>query len=110
MADCIFCSIITGESEAETLFEDDMVLVIRDKFPKAPFHILVLPKRHVDSLNEMADEDALLLGRMTLRARAVAKEHGYDHYKLVWNTGEDAGMVIHHAHLHVLAGKKLGEV
>lgn len=107
MNSCLFCRIISGEVPSTKLYEDDRVVVIRDLNPKAPVHVLVLPRTHLASLNEA--NDVPLLGRLLDAARRVAREQGIAStgYKVVINCGEHAGQVIDHLHLHVLGGAHL---
>ncbi|MEX0877234.1 MAG: histidine triad nucleotide-binding protein [Candidatus Spechtbacterales bacterium] len=106
MAD-IFCRIIQGEVAGEFLFEDDDLVVLKDIAPKAPVHYLVIPKKHISTINDVAEEDSELLGKMVLAAKRTAKEKGIEEgYKLVYNVGERGGQEVLHIHLHVLGGWK----
>ncbi len=107
--DCLFCSIGSGEVAADKIFEDDAVMAFRDIHPKAPIHILVIPKRHIDSLAGISDSDHLLLGRLLATVSHVAADLGLSGYKTVINTGRDGGQVIDHLHVHLLGGKKFSE-
>ena len=111
MQDCVFCNIIKRTIDSKILFEDEDLIVINDIFPKAPLHFLVIPKKHVESVNHLEDADVLLAGKLLLAAKRVAKENGIAErgYKLVINVGPDGGQVVHHLHLHVLGGKKFAE-
>jgi len=109
MIDDIFCKIIKGELKADSVFEDDDFLVIRDIKPAAPVHLLVIPKQHFDSLAEFELKDAGLLGRALLIAEKIAKEQGLGRgYRLVLNEGEHGGKLVPHLHIHILGGKHLG--
>jgi len=110
MSDCVFCRIVAGEIPAEKLFEDDDVLAFRDLNPAAPTHALIIPKKHIASLNDAADDDQHLLGRLLLCARTLANECGLSEsgYRLVINTMKDAGQVVFHIHAHVLGGRAFG--
>ena len=106
---CIFCKIINKEILADIVFEDDLVLAFKDVNPLAPVHVLIIPKRHVESMNDLEDE--VLLGRMLAQAVKIAKdlkisENGY---KLLIRTGGDGGQEIPHVHLHLIGGAKLKE-
>lgn len=106
---CIFCQIARHESPAEILYEDELVIAFQDLRPIAPVHLLVVPKRHIASVNELTTGDEKLLGYMILVARDLAhrlqvEESGY---RLILNTGPDAGQTIFHLHLHVIGGRKL---
>lgn len=105
--DCIFCKIIRKEAESTILFEDDDLIVFKDINPKAPVHVLVVPKKHIDSLSTVQAEDTELLGKVLNRAAQVAKENGIDQsgYKVVTNVGEDGGQIVQHLHFHVVGGQ-----
>jgi histidine triad (HIT) family protein len=109
--DCVFCNIIAGDIPAEFLYQDDQLMVIRDRFPKAPVHVLVIPKRHIASIADIAESDTALVGELIVRAKLVAVELGVadSGYKLVFNVGADGGQVVPHIHLHLLGGAKLHE-
>jgi histidine triad (HIT) family protein len=111
MGDCVFCNIVNRTLASEILFEDENLIVIRDILPKAPVHLLVIPKKHILSVNHVEKEDEPTLGEMMLVARKMAEKFGIHEtgYKLIFNVGRDGGMVIPHLHLHLLGGKKLGE-
>ena len=106
-SDCLFCRIIRREIPATIVREDEHTLAFRDIDPKAPTHILVIPKTHVASLNEASD--APMLGRLLLAARDLAKAEGIESsgYRTVVNTGGDAGQTVHHVHLHLLGGSSM---
>ena len=105
--DCIFCRIVAGELDCDKLFEDDEVLAFRDLYPKAPMHALVIPKRHLATLNEFSADDSRLLGRLMLVAKQVAAEHALEGYRVAMNIGSLGGQVVFHAHLHVLGGRQM---
>lgn len=109
MDDCIFCKIVTGDIPADVIYEDDQVLAFRDLNPQAPTHALVIPRRHISTLNDLTDEDAELIGRMHLAARAVAQQDGIAEagYRTVFNCNEGAGQTVFHIHLHVLGGRRM---
>jgi histidine triad (HIT) family protein len=106
---CLFCKIVRGELRADLLHQDEQIVAFRDVNPQAPYHALVVPVRHVATLDELGDADGDLLGRMMLRATALAREQGLDRggYRLVWNCGPDAGQSVFHIHLHLLGGRKM---
>lgn len=110
-ADCVFCKIANREMNSEMLFENDHLMVIKDILPKAPVHVLVIPKRHVVSINDLTEGDGDMIGELILTAKEQAKNLGiFDSgYKLVVNVGHDGGQVVPHLHLHVLGGKKFQE-
>lgn len=107
MADCLFCKIGAKQIPAKILHEDDDLFVIADINPQAPLHALVIPRKHVATLNELSAADDPLVGRMMRRAAAIAKEHGYADrgYRTVFNTNAEAGQTVFHIHLHVLGGR-----
>ena len=109
MDNCIFCKIIAGDIPAKIVYEDDQVLAFRDLNPQAPTHALVIPRRHISTLNDLAEADAELVGRMHLAARAVAQQDGIadSGYRTVFNCNEGAGQTVFHIHLHVLGGRRL---
>lgn len=108
-ADCLFCRIVAGELPADVIHETDHVLAFRDIDPKAPKHILIIPKRHVASLEAAEDGDQELLGAVMLAARDVARSEGIAEsgFRAVANTGDDGGQAVHHLHVHVLGGRAL---
>jgi histidine triad (HIT) family protein len=103
----IFQRIIDGEIPAQKVFEDDDVLAFRDVDPKAPFHVLVIPKKPIASLAEAGPDDGPLLGKLLLVAAKVAKEAGLEGYRVVTNIGDDGGQSVLHLHLHVMGGRKM---
>ncbi len=107
--DCLFCKIIKGEIPATVLFDDSEVMVIRDIRPQAPTHLLVLPKKHIATINETDSNDEQLLGRMILTAKRMAhNEHLSDFgYRLVFNVNAGGGQEVYHIHLHVLGGRQM---
>jgi histidine triad (HIT) family protein len=108
--DCIFCKIVKGEIPSKKVFENDNVLAFHDIQPLAPAHVLVIPKKHIASMNEAEEEDKELLGEVLLTAKKVANELGIADggYRLINNVGSDGGQVVYHIHVHVLGGEKLG--
>lgn len=112
MEDCVFCNIINHTIASDIIFENDQMVVIPDILPKAPTHLLVISKAHINSVNELEDKDAALVGAMILKARDVAKDKGVAEsgYKLIFNVGRDGGQTVKHLHLHVLGGKQLAEI
>lgn len=109
-ADCLFCRIVRGELPAKVLFENERLLAFEDIRPKAPVHVLVIPKAHIASLNDAPDGAEALLGEILLRARAIAREKGVGEsgYRIVLNTAPDSGQEVYHIHFHVLGGRRLG--
>ena len=111
-ADCIFCRIVSGEVESKVHYQDDDVIAVFDVNPQAPIHILVIPRAHIPSLAEATARDKALLGHMLYVASRLAKREGLSErgYRLVLNTGADAGQEVQHLHLHILGRKKLGKM
>jgi histidine triad (HIT) family protein len=105
--DCIFCRIVRGELDADKLYEDDAVLAFRDIHPKAPVHALIIPKRHVATLDDFDDADNALLGQLMLVARRIAAEHDLAGYRVAMNVNSQGGQVVFHAHLHILGGRQM---
>jgi histidine triad (HIT) family protein len=110
MTDCLFCKIVAGEIPADRVYEDEHVVGFRDINPQAPTHVLLIPKRHVATLNDAGESDREALGALLLAARAVAADEGLAEsgYRLVVNTMKDAGQVVFHVHLHLLGGRGFG--
>ena len=106
---CLFCRIISGEIPSKKLYEDDHLVAFADINPQAPFHALVVPRKHVATLNDLGPDHDAIVGEMVRRGAALAKEHGYAEsgYRTVFNCNADAGQAVFHIHLHVLAGRKL---
>jgi len=109
MADCLFCRIIERDIPSSIVYEDDRVLAFNDINPQAPTHVLVVPKRHIDSLNALAPGDDGIVGELVRRAAAIAKERGISAggYRTVFNTNRDAGQTVFHIHLHLLGGRAM---
>ena len=106
---CLFCKIAAGEIPAHIVFENDEVLAFRDIHPQASTHVLVIPKRHIETLNHAEAPDATLLGEMILTAKAIAKDEGLDEagYRLVINVNQHGGQTVYHIHLHVIGGRQM---
>lgn len=109
MEDCLFCKIAAGVIPSRKAYEDDSVLAFHDIDPQAPTHVLVIPKRHIQSADTLTQEDANVVSCMFVAAQKVAKEAGIDRtgYRIVTNIGDDAGQSVHHMHFHVLGGRSL---
>lgn len=110
MQDCLFCRMAAGDIQPDMVHEDDELIAFRDINPQAPLHVLVVPRRHIATTNELEGGDAALVGRMILAARKIAAAEGVadDGYRLVLNCNEGAGQSVFHLHLHLLAGRRLG--
>ena len=106
---CIFCKIVAKEIPAQVVYEDEHVLAFEDLNPQAPCHVLVIPKKHITTANDMVAEDRETLGQMLLAGQKVAALKGIDQkgYRFVMNTGQDGGQSVYHIHLHVLGGRPL---
>lgn len=108
--DCIFCEIIKGNIPSTTVYEDESVIAIKDLNPQMPTHILIIPKKHIACVNDLAEEDASLVGHVFLTAKKIAKELGLENgYRIINNCGKDAGQTVMHLHFHLLAGAEMGE-
>ena len=109
MSDCIFCKIVSGDIPAEKVFENDHVIGFRDLNPQAPTHVLVIPKKHISTINDLQEEDKALVGEMYLAAKQIAADEGLsdDGYRTVMNRNEQAGQTVFHIHLHLLGGRRM---
>jgi len=109
MTNCLFCRIIAGEIPATRVYEDEHVIAFNDIAPQAPMHVLVVPKVHVATLNDLTPENDAVVGNMTRRAAAIAAERGYhaSGFRTVFNCNADAGQAVFHIHMHLLGGRKL---
>lgn len=109
MPSCIFCKIANKEIPTEIVYENEEIIAFEDVEPKAPVHILIIPKKHIPSVNQLKPEDKKIVGELVLIAPKIAKEKGISEtgYRLIINMGKDAGQTIEHLHLHLLGGRKL---
>lgn len=109
MSDCLFCRIIQKEIPAKTVYEDQDTLVFEDIHPQAPVHCLVIPKKHIPSVNSLTEEDGVLLAKVMQTARKTAMDKGIDKsgYRLVINTNAQAGQTVFHLHVHLLGGRNM---
>ena len=109
MSPCIFCRIASHESSAKIVHEDDSVIAFHDIDPKAPTHLLIIPKKHIDSIDDLTPEDEQLAGNMLLVARQVARDLKLNKsgYRLILNTGRDGGQAVFHLHMHLLGGRPM---
>jgi histidine triad (HIT) family protein len=110
VADCLFCRIVNGDIPGAIVYKDDRLVAFKDINPQAPMHVLIVPRRHIATLNDLTPEDDGLIGEMVRRAAALAGEQGYadSGYRTVLNCNEGAGQSVFHIHLHVLGGRRLG--
>lgn len=109
---CVFCRIARGEVQTTAVLEEDDLLAFEDIDPAAPVHVLVVPRKHITSLEQVRDEDSDLLGRLLLAAREVARRLGLaeDGYRIIINVGKFGGQEVFHFHLHILGGRPLGRL
>jgi histidine triad (HIT) family protein len=109
MSDCLFCRIIKREIPASIVYEDDRVLAFNDINPQAPTHLLIVPKRHIPSLNDLQPGDDQIVGEIVRRAAAIAKDRGISEggFRTVFNTNREAGQTVFHIHLHLLGGRAM---
>jgi len=107
---CIFCKIVNKEIASNIVYEDEKVVAFHDINPQAPYHILVVPKKHISTLLEVTEEDKELIGHIYLVINKIAKDIGFDErgYRVVVNCKEEAGQTIFHLHFHILAGRTMG--
>lgn len=107
--DCLFCSIATGKINADIVMENESIVAFRDISPKAPTHVLIVPRKHVATINDLHDKDAVTIGTMFLAARDIAAAEGIseDGYRVAMNCNEGAGQSVFHIHLHLLGGRRL---
>jgi histidine triad (HIT) family protein len=108
---CIFCQIVNHQQKADIVYEDEKVVVFKDINPKAPVHLLIVPKKHIDSINHLKEEDRNLVAEMIFLAKKMAQKQGIAQsgYKLLFNVGRGGGQLIDHIHLHLMGGGELHE-
>ncbi|MBV1821150.1 histidine triad nucleotide-binding protein [Clostridium cochlearium] len=109
MENCIFCKIIKGEIPSEKVYEDELILAFKDISPAAPAHVLVVPKKHIKSLNELSKEDSAIIAHIYIKVKELAKKLDIDEkgYRVVTNCGEQGGQTVDHIHFHLLGGRNL---
>ena len=109
MSDCLFCKIVAGDIPSTRVYEDDELFAFEDIHPQAPVHVLIIPKKHIATLNDMTVEDSPVIGRMLQRAAQIALEQGIagTGYRTILNVNTEGGQLIYHIHLHLLGGKQL---
>ena len=110
MTDCLFCKIACGKIPSAKVYEDDEILAFKDIAPKAPVHILIIPKKHIEGIFDMGEEDINLLGKMNYVAKKLAEENGIAEsgYRLIANSRPDSGQEVYHLHYHLIGGRNLG--
>ena len=108
-SDCLFCKIVAGEIPAEVIWESDSAVAFRDINPQAPTHVLVIPKRHVATINDLSDDDRETVGDLFIAAKGIAADEGLaeDGYRVVMNCNAAAGQTVFHIHLHLLGGRQM---
>ena len=108
MSDCLFCKIVEGEIPSTKVYEDDMILAFRDLEPQAPEHVLVIPKKHIASLDDVTEEDQEILGYLMCKIKDIAADLGIENgYRVVNNCGEDGLQTVQHLHFHLLGKRKM---
>ena len=107
--DCLFCNIVQGKLNTEILHEDEHTLAFADIHPQAPTHLLIIPKKHLSTLNDLQDEDTLIAGQLIQTARKLAKSYGLadDGYRILMNCNEQGGQSVYHIHMHLLGGRPM---
>jgi len=108
--DCLFCSIVAGDIPADVIYESDAAIAFRDINPQAPTHVLIIPRKHIATINDLEAGDKEIVGSMYMAAREIAQQEGIDvaGYRAVMNCNEGAGQTVFHIHLHLLGGRSLG--
>ena len=109
MNDCLFCKMIAGEIPCDIVYENESVFAFRDIDPKAPTHILLIPRKHIRSINELGESERNLAGELLLTAKKIAKDEGIDKsgFRTIFNTNSDGGQTVFHIHMHILGGRKM---
>ena len=108
MSDCIFCKIASGEIPSNKAYEDDRILCFHDLDQQAPVHVLVIPKKHIGSLDELTEDDKDLMSYIMLKIKDIAKDLGLENgYRVVINTGDDGGQTVKHLHVHILGKRQM---
>ena len=107
--DCLFCKILSGDIPADVIYESDTAIASRDINPKAPTHVLIIPRRHISTINDIGEDDQEVVGSLYLAAKAIAAEEGFadEGYRAVMNCNAGAGQTVFHIHLHLLGGRQL---
>lgn len=109
MSDCLFCKMVSGEIQPDVVYEDDAVLAFRDVNPQAPTHVLVIPKVHIATTNDLDQENIAIVGQLYLAAQQIAGDEGIAEpgYRMVMNCNPEAGQSVYHIHLHLLGGRPM---
>ncbi len=106
MSNCLFCKFVSKEFETKIIYENDFVMAFNDIDPQAPTHILIIPKKHISSLNEQTKEDKNTMGELLFAVKTIAEQLNLKSYRTVINTGKEAGQSVFHIHIHLMAGRK----
>ncbi len=109
MTDCLFCKMIDGDIKPDIVYEDDDILAFNDISPQAPIHVLIIPKKHISTLNDTDESDIEVLGKLNRVAAKLAREYGFSEqgYRVVMNCNDAGGQAVYHIHLHLLAGRQM---
>ena len=107
MADCLFCRIVKGEIPSKVVYEDDSFYAFHDINPQAPTHVLLIPKKHIEGVAELGRGEEEMAGRLLVQAKQLADSLGLESYRLVFNSGAEAGQSVFHLHLHLLGGRRM---
>jgi len=105
--DCLFCKIIRKEIPADVIYEDNDILAFRDISPQAPVHFLVIPKKHISGPSGLSPEDEQRIGKIMRKGSESSQKEGIDHYRVIFNNGEQAGQTVFHLHMHILGGRDM---
>jgi len=108
--DCVFCKIISKEIKASIVYEDEEIIAFDDIRPQAKVHVLVVPKKHIESLSSLAEKDLDIVSKTVIKAKEIAKIKGIKDFRFVTNSGKEAGQEVFHLHFHILGGQKLGHL
>ena len=109
MTDCLFCKMVSGEIKPDTVYEDEEILAFNDINPQAPMHVLVIPKKHIATLNDTEESDSRVLGTLSRVAASIAAKSGFaeEGYRVIMNCNQAGGQAVYHIHLHLLAGRQM---
>lgn len=107
--DCLFCKIVAGDIPGDIVYQDELVIAFKDINPQAPVHILIVPKRHVTTLNDLTEDDQSLVGYLILTAKRLAAEQGINEsgYRIIMNCNQEGGQTVYHIHMHLMGGRQL---
>lgn len=110
MVDCIFCKIAAGEIPSEVVYQDESMMIFKDINPQAPVHLIIIPKKHIASVDDLTNDDAILIGKIFLQMKEIVKEYSrLDRgYRIICNTGKESGQTVFHIHFHLIGGRHMG--